>query len=68
MVTFSMATKTVEVVKCRCGNPAVFLCDYEVAPGRTCDEPLCGQCRINFGCKDYCLEHAGKPAPPHDED
>jgi len=42
-----------------CGAPAVFLCDYEVEPGRTCDAPLCGRCRYNVGLKDYCPAHAG---------
>jgi len=43
-----------------CGAPAVFVCDYEIEPGRTCDAPLCGRCRINDGLKDYCPAHAGK--------
>lgn len=43
-----------------CGEPAPFLCDYEVAPGKTCDATLCGRCRINMGLKDYCPNHAGK--------
>lgn len=53
--------RQVEVARCvSCGNPAPFLCDYEVAPGKTCDAPICGQCRYNVGVKDYCPEHAGK--------
>ena len=42
-----------------CGAPAIFICDFEVSPGRTCDAPLCGRCRINIGLKDYCPAHAG---------
>ncbi len=42
-----------------CGQYAPFLCDFEVAPGKTCDAPLCGRCRYNMGVKDYCPEHAG---------
>ncbi len=45
-----------------CGGFAPFLCDYEVAPGKTCDRPVCGRCRYNAGLKDYCPQHAGKPA------
>lgn len=56
--------RRVEVARCVvCGNPAPFLCDYEVAPGRTCDKPLCGQCRYNMGVKDYCPEHAPMAVP-----
>lgn len=52
-----------EVARCKvCGGFAPFLCDYEVEPGRTCDAPLCGRCRINKGVKDFCPEHAGKHA------
>ena len=40
-----------------CGKPAVFMCDYPVN-GCNCDAPLCPQCRINMGVKDYCPRHA----------
>ncbi len=51
-----------DVAVCKvCGALAPFLCDYEVAPGKTCDAPLCGRCRVSTGVKDYCPEHAGKP-------
>ena len=55
--------KPVEQATCVvCGGFAAFLCDYEGAPGKTCDAPLCGRCRINVGLKDYCPTRAGKPA------
>lgn len=43
-----------------CGAVAPFLCDYEVEPGKTCDVPLCGQCSVHSGTRDYCPAHAGK--------
>ncbi len=55
--------KPTELATCVvCGGFAPFLCDYEVAPGKTCDRPICGRCRVNFGLTDYCPQHAGRPA------
>lgn len=44
-----------------CGDYAPFFCDYEIIPGQSCDAPMCGQCRTNFGIRDYCPRHAGLP-------
>ena len=41
-----------------CGKPAVFVCDFDVGQGRTCDAPLCPMCRINRGVTDYCPKHS----------
>ena len=58
-----------EVVRCVvCGAIAAFLCDYEIEPGKTCDAPLCGQCRFNVGVKDYCHAHTGKLGGLHGEE
>jgi hypothetical protein len=48
-----------ELPRCvACGGYAPFFCDYEIAPGQTCDAPVCGRCRYNIGLKDYCPSHA----------
>lgn len=45
-----------------CGKAADFLCDYQLQGsrlGKTCDRPLCGQCRRQQpGGKDYCRVHS----------
>lgn len=45
-----------------CGTVAVALCDYPVAPGKTCDQPLCETHRIKQGAEwqdiDFCPTHA----------
>ncbi len=48
------------VAKCsHCHRPHTKLCDFEIAPGKTCDAPLCGSCATSGGTNvDYCREHA----------
>lgn len=42
-----------------CHRPHTKLCDFEIAPGKTCDAPLCGSCATSGGTNvDYCREHA----------
>ncbi len=41
-----------------CGAPGRYLCDYPLAPGKTCDKPLCGRCRVIKGPdQDWCPGH-----------
>jgi hypothetical protein len=48
--------------RCRsCGAAATRLCDHEVAPGRTCDAPLCARHAFRQGERDLCAPH-GAPA------
>ena len=50
------------VKACRsCGHLATKLCDFAVAPGKTCDAPICAECAQHFEPnKDYCPEHRAK--------
>jgi len=42
----------------RCDDVSEFLCDWRVAPGRTCDRALCAAHAIEVGKnKHYCPEH-----------
>ena len=56
--------------RCWCGAPATRECDFEVAPGQTCDRGMCDEhtsergvvTRIEFGLGvadtvDYCARH-----------
>lgn len=61
------------VKPCRfCGTYSEALCDYPIAPGKTCDAPLCKRCRVKQGAEwqdiDFCPTHAlmasGKVNPP----
>lgn len=48
--------------RCRsCGAVATRLCDHEVAPGKTCDAPLCARHALRRGERDLCPPH-GVPA------
>lgn len=40
-----------------CGQVADFLCDYPVGDGKTCDLPICAQCRTHVGKYDFCPIH-----------
>jgi hypothetical protein len=41
-----------------CPLPAHWLCDFEIAPGKTCDRSICERHRRGVGPgKDHCLEH-----------
>lgn len=41
-----------------CGREAPVLCDFQVAPGKTCDAPRCKQnSRVGGPDIDYCIEH-----------
>jgi len=40
-----------------CGQVADFLCDYPVGEGKTCDLPICSQCRTHVGKYDFCPVH-----------
>ena len=41
-----------------CGRPASRLCDFPVAPGKTCDRALCAGCAVQDGPdRDYCPSH-----------
>ena len=52
------------MVACICGEKiSAYLCDYPVGAGRTCDAPLCDDCRTNKGPEvDYCPDHADRGA------
>lgn len=42
-----------------CTAPHTKLCDYEVAPGKTCDRKLCDRCAVHVGPnRDLCPDHA----------
>ena len=44
-----------------CGNPSTSLCDHPIENGKTCDKPLCNNCRDHAGADlDYCREHSNK--------
>ena len=45
--------------KCRgCGAPAPLLCDWKIAPGKTCDAPVCEECALEVGPeKHLCPAH-----------
>jgi hypothetical protein len=49
------------LVACReCGNLADYLCDMPIAPGKTCDAPLCDTCAHVVGeDKHLCPFHWG---------
>jgi len=46
-----------------CGKEAYFLCDFPIGDGRTCDLPICKDCkthRADIGLDiDYCPHHSG---------
>lgn len=53
--------------RCRCGEPAVALCDWPVrwpARGPTCDEPVCETHRKSLDVPgrelDYCPAHSAR--------
>lgn len=47
------------ITKCSCGRPASKLCDWKIAPGRTCDTPVCDACATSPAeGKDLCKLHA----------
>lgn len=53
---FYCGSGVVEV--CKCGHMADFLCDYPSGRGKTCDLPLCQDCRFNIGEeRDLCEIH-----------
>ena len=41
-----------------CGRVADYLCDYPMGHGKTCDLPLCNDCRQHIGIFDYCPTHS----------
>lgn len=41
-----------------CGQLADFLCDYPIGGAKTCDLPICHQCRIHIGKYDFCPIHS----------
>lgn len=42
---------------CR-ARPHTKLCDFELAPGRTCDRKMCDRCATSVGTeKDHCPNH-----------
>ena len=41
-----------------CGSPSTGLCDYPIGNGKTCDKPMCNDCRNTIGDNlDVCQEH-----------
>jgi hypothetical protein len=42
-----------------CNAPGVKLCDFHLAPDKTCDKPLCGAHAVHVRSKDldYCSDH-----------
>lgn len=45
--------------RCGCGNRGVFLCDWKIGDGKTCDAPLCGRCALSPEAeKHLCKAHA----------
>ena len=48
-----------EPPKCSvCGKPATYFCDYPVNRFKTCDAPLCKDCRAHVGMDtDLCPLH-----------
>lgn len=41
-----------------CGRLASKLCDFKVAPGKTCDARICGQCSVHTELDhDVCRIH-----------
>jgi hypothetical protein len=47
--------------KCECGAVSSRLCDFEIAPKKTCDRPMCARCATNVGPdRDLCYQHAGE--------
>jgi hypothetical protein len=59
-----VCSRSRKAAKCQfCQEPHTRLCDYPVAPGKTCDAKLCGWHAHRVGPeKDYCPTHA-KEAP-----
>ncbi len=57
----------------QCGKVADFLCDFPMGKGKTCDAPLCDDCRVHQGGElkdlDFCPAHAlialGMVTGPH---
>lgn len=46
------------IVACsNCGQVADYLCDYPVGEGKTCDLPICQNCRTHVGKYDFCPIH-----------
>jgi hypothetical protein len=47
--------------RCRCGQVADYLCDEPMGKGKTCDLPLCEQCKTVIGNNlDLCTVHAAR--------
>jgi len=41
-----------------CSRLSSSLCDYPVGNGKTCDKPMCSQCKTTIGPDlDVCREH-----------
>lgn len=52
-----ICTKTVYCAYCR--KPHTSLCDYPVGDNKTCDKPMCSDCRTIIGDNiDVCREHS----------
>ena len=48
-----------------CHRPGVRQCDFETAPGKTCDKYLCVPCAVAIGPgRDHCPDHPAKPMRP----
>lgn len=44
---------------CKCGGPAVVLCDWKIDSYHTCDKPICERCTVKPAeGKDLCPRHA----------
>lgn len=43
-----------------CLSPHVFLCDFRLPNGQTCDKKLCAVCTTRVGASDFCPIHAKK--------
>lgn len=57
-ILFSCARSQLPEVCGVCGFIADYLCDYPVCKNKTCDKPLCRECRRNVGIElDYCPAH-----------
>jgi hypothetical protein len=47
------------LTQCRCGRLAERECDWKIAPGATCDAPICSVCTVSPSPgKDLCPAHA----------
>lgn len=59
MVGFICTRSRREIKPCSCcGKPSTCLCDYPLGRGRTCDMPLCNECRAHVGMDtDLCPLH-----------